>query len=149
MLRTVSVSDTMKLYQRMTRHILNTYRSLRAGAQLPGGAAPLVTWDQWRADAAKANQTTVHDVWARLVCSVPGVGPETAEAVVKAFPVPVRLFRALEACQHEATRAGKDAGAECVKMLAAVQISAVRKVGNRAATNIWTELFKTGMAPCV
>lgn len=69
---------------------------------------------------------------------------ETAEAVARAYPVPVRLFRALESCHDEARAAHRDSEAACIKLLADLPISLSRNVGNRGAKSIYTEMFQVG-----
>ncbi len=63
----------------------------------------------------------------KLVTRCPvGIGPETAEAVLRAHPTPRSLFEAFTAAARDAAAAGGDAGKAPGRVLQGIEVRARR-----------------------
>lgn len=77
-----------------------------------------------------------------LLCA--GVGAETADAIVKTYPTPASLFKALRETKATAARQGRAADIACTELIARMPVTLSRKVGNCAGREIYDVLFAIG-----
>lgn len=75
-----------------------------------------------------------------------GVGPELAEAVLRAFATPRALWRAYAAALAAAAAAGQPAAPAAAAVLAGLPVSAHRKVSPAQAAKVFGGLFVCGWA---
>ncbi|KAK9831459.1 hypothetical protein WJX81_007468 [Elliptochloris bilobata] len=146
-LRTESAGATFRLYARITQCLQAKYGPLTAdhpAVERAGAAEPLPTWAQFSARVAAAKKLTVRDVWGLMLTSLPGVGSELAEAVLRAYPTPLSLWRAYAAAQSAASAAGQPAGPAAAAVLAGLPVSAHRKVSPAQAAKVFGGLFACG-----
>lgn len=79
----------------------------------------------------------------RAACSCAGVGAETADAILKKYPTPASLFKALRGTHASAARQGTAGDAACIAVLACIPVSLSRKAGNAAARAVYDVLYGT------
>jgi crossover junction endonuclease MUS81 len=98
-LRTCNVQETFGLYRLLTRAIAATCSTASTNGT-NGATTCCSTWGEFVErvkDAKKATGgTTVREVWRRMLCHVPGLGPDGAAKVVGVHPCPRGLY---EACK--------------------------------------------------
>lgn len=76
-------------------------------------------------------------LWAQMLATVRGVGPEIAEAVATQFPTVSLLMRRLQEARLESEGAAE-------RLLAGVRLSGSRTVGTRTARAIYRKLCGIG-----
>jgi crossover junction endonuclease MUS81 len=138
-LRSGGVQETFRLYRALTEALRALYAPLRVR-----GAEQLPRLEAWRDSlrAATAGQTTLHDVWGRALCEVPGLGADGAAAVLAAHPTPAALWRAFD----EALRRGGAPAAKAMLVGARAE-GAARGLGPEKARRVFQSLFAAGWAP--
>ena len=99
-LRTTNVTETFGMYRLLTRSIAATCCS--PALKICNSTKCCSTWEEFAArvnNAKKATTgTTVKEVWHRMLCHVPGLGPDAAARAVSFHPCPRRLYEAYKAC---------------------------------------------------
>jgi ERCC4-type nuclease len=98
-LRTYNVQETFGLYRLLSRAIAATC-STASTSTTSGTSTCCSTWEEFveRVKDAKKTTggTTVREVWRRMLCHVPGLGPDGAAKAVGVHPCPRGLY---EACK--------------------------------------------------
>lgn len=104
-LRTDGVPSTFRLYKSLTKAIAMLYsttasereqrRSTHTASVSNDIGLPLTYSDftnncKW----ATKGSMTLRNMWGCMLCSVPGLGPESAQAILEAYPTPLALWRA-------------------------------------------------------
>ena len=93
-LRTRSVTETLRLYKRMTTSITKFYNS-RSGSSTRAKSMALSTFESQCKEFDK-NAIKLQDIWAIMLNEVPRLGPQASIAIAHAYPTPVSLRQALK-----------------------------------------------------
>ena len=72
------------------------------------------------------------------------MGPELAEAVLRAHPTPLSLWQAYAAALAVASAAGRPAAPAAAGVLAGLLVSAHRKISPAQAAKVFSGLFASG-----
>lgn len=144
-LRTKGVQETFRLYQSLTESVIDLYSPLQASAGHPNrpSPAPLPSFTAFKQHMRDVNQgtTTLHDIWGRMLCEVPGLGPDAVAAILDAFPVPKALFTAYRAALIEGIRNGRGGQVMAESVLVGVQAEGGRAIGPDKAKKVFQHLF--------
>jgi hypothetical protein len=80
-----------------------------------------------------------------LLLLLAGIGVEAVHAVVAAYPTPISLFRAYEACMRQALASPNgNATAAAQGMLTTLQLGSGRQLGPHKARVVYEKLFMNG-----
>ena len=146
-LRTKGVQETFRLYQSLTESLVELYSSQTLQTPLLTSSRSISTalpsFDAFKQHMRNANQgsTTLHDVWGRMLCEVPGLGPDAVAAILAAYPVPKDLFKAYREALIEGIRNGRGGQVMAESVLVGIQADGGRAIGPDKAKKVFQNLF--------
>lgn len=137
--RTKSVSETLRVYHGMTSEIasLCSREYKKALEHLPIHHSLCIKYNEFcnHCHNMSKGMTTLKDLWVLMLCGLPGLGPEVASAIVKAYPTPLSLWKEYKKQQCVSVTAAEH-------LLSPIQLRRGRTVGFERSKKVYQLLFR-------
>lgn len=138
---TDNVSSTLRLLGRISHSITRKYRKMKG----PSDMHNLLPLYEVFEEESRNNRSdvSVAQVFGHALLQVPGIGPETAEAILKAYPTIACLYKEYQNVLEDVGTTHGEGLKHCHQLLGNLPVAGVgnRKVGSVKSKAVFEKLF--------